>query len=439
MSKSRKIKKILRHFYALFNCIVKLFRLKYCMDNKEDKNKNGNEFYLKLGVMKMHRNCVLIIPSLNPNEELIPYLKALAANGFSKIILVNDGSSTQSCDIFNAAGAMEECDMLIHTVNMGKGRSLKDACNYYCQKYANDYLGVITADADGQHTVGDIIRLDQAVMSYPDSLVLGVRDFDGASVPWKSSFGNKLTRTVMRFLIGNASPADKDTKKKAISDTQTGLRAIPNALVKDYLTLPGERFEYETNMLIEALHSHTPVKEICIQTVYKNGNSETHFRPFLDSIAIYRQIFSTFLKYTLASLSSFLLDYGVYSLLLLLLGFLPLAPKIWIAAALARILSSLYNYAVNQAVVFQGEQHKVREKKKTLGRYYLLCMVQLCCSAQLVWMVCRYVGVSAVAAKLMVDSVLFVVSYYIQKNWVFRVPCGMQRSCVTDCRGFGGV
>lgn len=370
--------------------------------------------------MHMSRNCVLIIPSLNPDEKLVRYLKELAANGFHKILLVNDGSSTEAAPVFEQAGSLEECDLFVHTVNMGKGRSLKDAFNIYCQKYAKDYLGVITADADGQHTVQDIIRLDTALAAYQNSLLLGVRDFDSPSVPWKSSFGNKITRNVLRFLIGGARQADEEfytgTCTKAISDTQTGLRAIPNRLLKDYLALPGERFEYETNMLIQALHSHTPVKEIRIQTVYMDNNSQTHFRPIADSMAIYRQIFATFFKYTLASLSSFLIDYGIYSLLLLLLGFLPLAQKIWICAATARILSSLYNYAVNKAVVFQNKLNA----RKTLERYYLLCIIQLCCSAQLVWLLCSYTGLSAAVAKLIVDTLLFVASYYIQKNWVFQ-------------------
>ncbi len=373
----------------------------------------------------MHRNCVLIIPSLNPEEGLLSYIRELAANGFSKIILINDGSSPKARTIFEAAGAMEACDLFVHTVNMGKGRALKDAMNDYCQKYANDYLGVITVDADGQHTVKDVIRLDTAVASYPDCLVLGVRDFDDASVPWKSSFGNKITRTIMRFLIGSASPADGGARKKAISDTQTGMRAIPNALIKDYLTLSGERFEYETNMLIEAVHSHTPVKEIRIQTVYKDGNRETHFRPFADSFAIYRQIFSTFLKYALASGSSFFIDYGIYSLLILLLGFLPLAPKIWTAVASARILSSLYNYALNKTVVFQTKQ----DAKKTLERYYMLCIIQLCCSAQLVWLVCTYFRgfrkaagrLGAVCSKLLHTKKLGISDGCTHKNASFEI------------------
>ena len=164
---------------------------------------------------------------------------------------------------------------------------------------------------------------------------------------------------MMRLFIGGARLESPARHTKTISDTQTGLRAIPNGLLADYLTLPGERFEYETNMLIEALHEKTPLKEIPIQTVYVDDNRETHFRPVADSAAIYGQIFANFLKYTLASLSSFLLDYGIYSLLILLTAFLPIGPKIWLAAASARILSSLYNYTVNKNVVFKSN---IRQK-----------------------------------------------------------------------------
>jgi len=366
--------------------------------------------------MAMYRNSVLIIPSLDPDERLVRYVRKLIASGFSRIILVDDGSSPQSQPVFQALRTMPECDLLVHTVNMGKGRSLKDALNYYCQKYAKGYLGVITADADGQHTPEDVIRLDEALLKYPKALILGARDFDDPSVPWKSRFGNKMTRQVMRFLIGSVRQEEPARHAKAISDTQTGLRAIPNKLIAGYLTLPGERFEYETNMLIEALHVHTPVKEITIRTVYIDENKQTHFRPLADSYAIYRQIFSTFLKYVLASLSSFLIDSGMYSLLIVMLGFLPLAPKIWIAAAAARILSSLYNYAVNKTAVFRARGGR----KSTLEKYYTLCILQLCCSAQLVWVLCSRTGFSEIPVKIVVDMLLFFVSFYVQKNWVFR-------------------
>lgn len=363
----------------------------------------------------MARNSVLVIPSLNPDANLVSYVKKLIRNGFEKIILVDDGSSPQCKGVFDDVRCLPECDLLVHTVNMGKGRSLKDAFNFYCQEYSDDFCGVITVDSDGQHALEDVIRLDAALEESPDTLILGVRDFDDPSVPFKSRFGNKLTKQVMKLLIGRAEKKEAG-QEKAISDTQTGMRAIPNPFLASYLTLEGERFEYETNMLMEALHSHTPIQEIGIQTVYINDNSETHFRPLADSFAIYKLIFSTFFKYMLASLSAFLIDYSVYSLLIVLLGFLPMAPKIWIAAVAARVLSSFYNYTVNMAVVFRNSKGRT----KTFLKYYALCILQLSCSAMSAWLMCRSTGISELTAKLFVDSFLFLFSFWLQKNWVFR-------------------
>ncbi len=364
----------------------------------------------------MSCNCVLVIPSLNPDDKLLLYLKNLVAGGFQKIILVDDGSSPGCREVFAAAARMPECDVLVHTVNMGKGRALKDAFNFYCQKYAGNFKGIITVDADGQHMPEDIVKLDAALNDSPGTLILGVRNFDQPSVPFKSRFGNKLTKHVLRLLIGGARRADLGCRLKGISDTQTGMRAIPNPLILKYLTLAGERFEYETNMLIDALHSHTPIMEINIQTVYVDENSGTHFRPLQDSFAIYRLIFGTFLKYTLSSLSAFLIDYSAYSVLLFCLGHLPLAYRIWAATAAARILSSFYNYTVNMAVVFKQRGNR----KKTLAKYGTLCALQLCCSALSVWLLCRTFSMSELAAKLLVDTLLFLVSFQIQKNWVFQ-------------------
>lgn len=367
----------------------------------------------------MSRNSVLVIPSLDPDEQLIGYVKNLIANGFQKIILIDDGSHPAARPVFEAVSVMPECDVLVHTVNMGKGRALKDAFNYYCQKYARDFLGVITVDADGQHTLEDVIRLDGALKSSPESLILGVRDFDDPSVPFKSRFGNKITRSIMGLLIGSASRPQEAVQQrhaKGITDTQTGMRAIPNPYIIRYLTLEGERFEYETNMLLEALHSHTPIQEIGIQTVYRDANSGTHFRPLADSFAIYRLIFSTFFKYTLASLSAFFIDYSIYGMCIFLFGFLAMGPKIWAASFLARAVSSLYNYLVNKDVVFKGGNGA----KRTFLKYYTLCAAQFCCSALLVWMLCRYSFFSEMSAKLFVDTLLFLLSFQIQQNWVFR-------------------
>lgn len=378
----------------------------------------------------MRRNSVIIIPSLNPDEKLIHYIDSLIKSGFEKIILVDDGSSEAGQKVLCEAGSMLECELLVHTVNMGKGRALKNAFNIYCQKYAQDYLGVITVDSDGQHMIQDVIKLDEAFGKYQDTLILGVRDFDEPSVPFKSRLGNKMTRHILKVFIGCANMAGAEYENRqnetackgrhrhlaGISDTQTGLRAIPNKCIPNYLALSGERFEYETNILIEALRRRTKIHEIKIQTVYVNNNRETHFRPLADSAAIYGLIFTGFFRYIAASMSAFFVDYSVYCVLVSLLCRLPPASKIWIAAVCARMLSSLYNYIVNKTAVFKNTD----KQNKTLAKYYMLCVMQTGCSAFFTWMLCSQTGISETAAKLVVDTMLFCISFQIQKNWVFK-------------------
>ena len=346
---------------------------------------------------------LIIIPSLNPATGLIDYVDSLIANGLEKILLIDDGSNKEeSKQIFNKLEKYNECTILCHAVNMGKGRALKNALNYYQLYFSNSFSGVVTVDSDGQHSVEDVIKMSEAVKNNPDSLILGVRDFNQDNVPFKSKFGNKITKFVMKLLYGGN-----------ISDTQTGLRGIPNKLINSYITLYGERFEYETMMLIETLQRKISIHEVKIRTIYINDNSETHFKPLQDSLKIYKLIFGTFFKYLLSSLSSALIDFLFFGLFVSLLHNFDLAVKIGAATVLARIISSIYNYTVNKNIVF-----KCNKKRSTLFKYYILFFLQMCCSAVGVYLICR-IGFPEFWSKLIVDTVLFLISFQIQRILIF--------------------
>lgn len=66
------------------------------------------------------------------------------------------------------------------------------------------------------------------------------------------------------------------------------------------LAISGDRFEYETAMLID-LGKKAGLEEIKIHTVYYDKNEGTHFHPIRDSIRIYRLLFGTFFRYLLSS------------------------------------------------------------------------------------------------------------------------------------------
>lgn len=351
------------------------------------------------------RHSVILIPSLSPDEKLILYVEELIGQGFSHIIVVNDGSAKEYDPIFLSLANMG-CIVLKHAINYGKGRALKNGFNEFLNLFGEDeeICGIITADSDGQHLVKDVVQMDQRLAETgrnKEQLLLGVRDFDQANVPSESKFGNKITCFFFCLLFG-----------LKVSDTQTGLRGITTGCVKNFLALKGERFEYETSMLIASVRNHIPVEELTIETVYLANNSGTHFRPLQDSVIIYSILLGEFFKYTLSSLSASVIDIMLFSIFA---AWIPGTKGIWIATALARIFSSFYNYSMNRKVVFVSGG----DMKRSLWRYYALCVVQGACSAGVVSGFVSLLQVPKTACKIVVDTILFFANYQIQKRFIF--------------------
>lgn len=349
---------------------------------------------------------IIIIPALNPPVSLLSYVQELTEAGAEQIVLINDGSSPEKAAVFHQLEAFPSCTILTHPVNLGKGRALKDAFSYILSR--EDWQGkpVITADSDGQHLPCDIIRLDERMEELSsrenEFLVLGCRNFHQKQVPFRSRFGNLLTCSLFRLLYG----AD-------ISDTQTGLRGISQSLLSRLCMLDGERFEYEMNMLTWAALSKIHMESIEIATVYLDNNAESHFNPLTDSIKIYRILFGTFLKYGLSSILSALIDLSVFTIAIWLLP--PAGGQILAATVIARIGSSLFNYWCNRRFVF-GDKGSARE---SLPKYYALCAAVMLCSAGLVRLF-SFLPVPLTLVKLVVDSVLYLVNYRIQRRFIFK-------------------
>ena len=343
---------------------------------------------------------LIVIPSLEPDEKLVELTGELKREGFSHILIVNDGSGPAYDDIFARAVAEGDCRLLTHSVNQGKGRAMKTAFNEFLL-HPDGCEGVVTVDSDGQHRPADIRKCCEALLAHPDSLILGSRNFDEKGVPLKSSFGNKLTRKIFGFLSGIH-----------IRDTQTGLRGFSPALVRRFLSTPGERFEYEMNMLMDCREYNIPVLEVPIQTVYLEGNASTHFHPVRDSIRIY----AIFGKFLATSLSSSVLDIVLFTVFSGILQWLHLGHVILAATVGARVVSSIYNFLMNKGVVFRCEG----KIQTTFFKYYALCIVQMLCSAGLVALFVKLLGIHATIVKIVVDTLLFLVSFRIQKEWVFK-------------------
>ena len=352
--------------------------------------------------------CPVIIPSYEPDERLLSLLSDLNKAQVSPVIIVDDGSSDAYRLIFEAA-AKEYCAIVLrHENNCGKGRGLKTAFDYCLRQYSN-MIGCITADCDGQHTFSAILKCKESLVKNQDKLILGVRNFSGGGqiVPAKSSFGNQLTRKVFRFLYG-----------VDISDTQTGLRGIPVRFMKKLLEIQGERFEFETRMLVAAVQEDISFIEIPIETIYDSkDNHSTHFRPIVDSIQIYKVFGSAFGRFVLSSLSSSIIDLLLFHIFCIIFrnSFLGIYYVV-IATVGARIISALCNYMFNYFFVFDSK----KKHYQSAMRYFILAIAQMSCSAALTMGLLSLLPVNTeVIVKIPVDVLLWFVSYHVQKRYIY--------------------
>jgi putative flippase GtrA len=277
-------------------------------------------------------------------------------------------------------------------VNLGKGAALKTGMNYALVEHPG-LTGIVTADADGQHDPADIRRVGARFAENPASLVLGARGFAG-EVPLRSRLGNSITRTMMRLVVG-----------QRLSDTQTGLRAIPRELVERMLSVPASGYEFELEMLMAAKHLGVRVIEEPVRTIYEAGNPTSHFEPLRDSMRIYFVL----LRFGLLSMTTSLLDNVVFYLLIRTTGIL--------SASLlgGRAIALTFNYtAVRRAVFLSRAQHHT-----ALPRYLLLAAANVCVSYSLISFLTRMLSVNVMVAKISVETLLFFANFTIQRDFVF--------------------
>ena len=340
------------------------------------------------------RRMYAVIPAYEPDEKMLALLPKLAESGM-RLLIVDDGSGPKYDAIF--AKAKDYGEVIRYVPNAGKGHAMKTAFRRIAEEEKDGgTFGVVVVDCDGQHKVSDALMLCAEAEKHPGALLLGSRRQSKDS-PWKSRFGNAVTRFVFRVSSG-----------VRVYDTQTGLRAFSGDLLDFMLKVPGERYEYEMNMLMLCAREKIPMIECEIETIYMEDNAGTHFDPIRDSARIYKEI----LKFSAASFAGFLVDYALYSLLLILLG----KGGQLAANILARIVSATVNFSLNRSMVFATSEPLV----KSAAKYALLAVCVLAANSAILLLLTQVCGMNPFAAKIATELVLFVLNYIAQRTLVFR-------------------
>lgn len=128
----------------------------------------------------------------------------------------------------------------------------------------------------------------------------------------------------------------------------------------------------------------------------------------------------TFIKYTFSSLSSCVIDIFLFWVFCRLFDQIDLLRKgglyVTVSTVAARVISATYNYLMNYLVVFRSDSSKMR----SLSKYAALAAVQMSLSALLVTFFHGIFGGQEIFVKLPVDTLLFFVSYFVQREFVYK-------------------
>lgn len=335
----------------------------------------------------------IIVPAYNPNEHIIDLVNEIKKIINCDIIVIDDGSKEEYKYVFEDL-KKSSVIILTHKTNQGKGQALKTGIKYI--KDIGEKEGCICADSDGQHTPEDIFRVAEELKKSKKDVVLGTRDFLIDSVPLRSKFGNIISCFLFYAMTG-----------EKITDTQTGLRGYSAKIFDWLISVKGNRYEYEFNILLGLKDYNISYKEIKIKTIYEDKNKESHFRPIQDSILIYKPVF----KFIISSISAFIIDFSLLLLFKYLLG------KLFISVVFSRAISSIFNFVINKKIVFE-----YNGKNKTIEvamRYYSLVIIIMLLNYFSIKALTELLGFSLVIAKILTEIVLYSLSFIVQKRIVF--------------------
>ena len=208
------------------------------------------------------KHCILV-PTYNNEKTLEKVLNGVLAVS-NNVIVVNDGSVDSTGEILKKFS--ERITLIDYPVNQGKGNALQLG---FQKAFDLGFDYAVTIDSDGQHHPEDIELLLEQIKLNPGNMVMGSRNMDQASVPGKSSFGNKFSSFWFWVETGIS-----------LTDTQTGFRAYPLAPLQG-LKFYTKRFEFEIEVIVRLAWNNVKISEANIKVEYPEDRV-SHFRPFQD-------------------------------------------------------------------------------------------------------------------------------------------------------------
>ena len=328
----------------------------------------------------------VLLPVYNPDEKFLRLVEELYKRGF-KVVAVNDGSLERCDEFFKRAQPF--ADVIGYKENKGKGYALKRGFEYIGNNLAEEVDYIVTADSDGQHAIEDTERVAKLTRK-TDGIVLGMRDLS-EKIPIKSRIGNDMSKVVYTIVTG-----------VYLRDNQSGLRGFPVRLCMWLQDIPGNKYEFELNVLATAHKEGMKVTGIDIKTIYENNNKNTHFRPIKDTVRIQKSLWA----------------YGLISALLYTLYLLTISVLVWFGIPYFYFwLIGIYVWVTAMHAVLNVFSAGIRHKQKISVIYYITCSIKYFIST-LIMLLFYFMGWNMFLGGALCLVVIMLLSYVFGRSGI---------------------
>ncbi len=196
------------------------------------------------------RDIHVLLPAYNEAAQLPAVVQALRSEGFTNVVIINDGSTDDTAAVATSLGVR----VVSHLVNRGAGAAAQTGIELARQM---NWPYIAFMDSDGQHDPRDILRLLAKMNESSCDLVIGSRFLDrDDDIPRSRVFFNFIANRMTNLIC-----------KKSYSDSQSGLRLLNRrAIMRLDLHLDG--FGFCSEMIIKAEKAHLRIQETPTTVVY---------------------------------------------------------------------------------------------------------------------------------------------------------------------------
>jgi glycosyltransferase involved in cell wall biosynthesis len=196
----------------------------------------------------------IVMPAHNEERTIRHVLDALKREGYSNVIVVDDGSEDHTAEIARKRGAV----VISHPKNMGLGAALRTGIEAALERGADR---AVTFDSDGQHDPKSVRKLLEALEM--GDLAIGVREHIG--IPIHKRVGNFGLDFITYLFSG------------VFTDSQSGARAF-NHRALELIHIKSDRYEVSSEIIIQAKKNGLRLREVpvkCFYTKYSKARGTT--------------------------------------------------------------------------------------------------------------------------------------------------------------------